>query len=40
MTTGVGAAGVAVTDILLNAGVRNVIGCDHARCDLRRACRA
>ena len=28
--TGVGAAGVAVTDILLNAGVRNVIGCDHA----------
>jgi len=27
--TGVGAAGVAVTDILLNAGVRNVIGCDH-----------
>ncbi len=27
--TGVGAAGVAVTDILLNAGVTNVIGCDH-----------
>ena len=27
--TGVGAAGVAVTDILLNAGVRDVIGCDH-----------
>jgi len=27
--TGVGAAGVAVTDILLNAGVRTVIGCDH-----------
>ena len=27
--TGVGAAGVAVTDILLNAGVRNVIGCDQ-----------
>jgi malate dehydrogenase (oxaloacetate-decarboxylating) len=27
--TGVGAAGVAVTDILLNAGVRHVIGCDH-----------
>src|SRR3954449_8538629 len=26
--TGVGAAGVAVTDILLNAGVRTVIGCD------------
>jgi malate dehydrogenase (oxaloacetate-decarboxylating) len=26
--TGVGAAGVAVTDILLNAGVRYVIGCD------------
>jgi malate dehydrogenase (oxaloacetate-decarboxylating) len=26
--TGVGAAGVAVTDILLNAGVRHVIGCD------------
>ena len=25
---GVGAAGVAVTDILLNAGVRTVIGCD------------
>ncbi len=30
VTTGVGAAGVAVTDILLNAGVRNVIGCDHS----------
>ncbi len=29
VTTGVGAAGVAVTDILLNAGVRTVIGCDH-----------
>jgi len=29
VTTGVGAAGVAVTDILLNAGVRSVIGCDH-----------
>ena len=28
--TGVGAAGVAVTDILLNAGVRTVIGCDHS----------
>ena len=28
--TGVGAAGVAVTDILLNAGVRTVIGCDQA----------
>jgi malate dehydrogenase (oxaloacetate-decarboxylating) len=28
--TGVGAAGVAVTDILLNAGVRTVIGCDSA----------
>jgi malate dehydrogenase (oxaloacetate-decarboxylating) len=27
--TGVGAAGVAVTDILLNAGVTKVIGCDH-----------
>ena len=27
--TGVGAAGVAVTDILLNAGVAQVIGCDH-----------
>src|SRR4051812_6403098 len=26
--TGAGAAGVAVTDILLNAGVRTVIGCD------------
>ena len=30
VTTGVGAAGVAVTDILLNAGVRTLIGCDHA----------
>ncbi len=30
VTTGVGAAGVAVTDILLNAGVRTVIGCDHS----------
>ncbi len=29
VTTGVGAAGVAVTDILLNAGVRTVIGCDQ-----------
>ena len=29
VTTGVGAAGVAVTDILLNAGVGTVIGCDH-----------
>jgi malate dehydrogenase (oxaloacetate-decarboxylating) len=27
--TGVGAAGVATTDTLLHAGVRNVIGCDH-----------
>ncbi len=27
--TGVGAAGIAVTDILVNAGVRHVIGCDH-----------
>ncbi len=30
VVTGVGAAGVAVTDILLNAGVRTVIGCDSA----------
>jgi malate dehydrogenase (oxaloacetate-decarboxylating) len=30
VVTGVGAAGVAVTDILLNAGVRSVIGCDHS----------
>jgi malate dehydrogenase (oxaloacetate-decarboxylating) len=30
VVTGVGAAGVAVTDILLNAGVRHVIGCDSA----------
>jgi len=30
VTTGAGAAGVAVTDILLNAGVRTVIGCDHS----------
>ena len=29
VVTGVGAAGVAVTDILLNAGVHHVIGCDH-----------
>ncbi len=29
VTTGVGAAGVAVTDILLNAGVGTVIGCDQ-----------
>ena len=29
VTTGVGAAGVAVTDILLNAGVRAIIGCDQ-----------
>ncbi|MEI7760504.1 MAG: NAD-dependent malic enzyme [Thermoleophilia bacterium] len=29
VTTGVGAAGVAVTDILLNAGVRTMIGCDQ-----------
>ncbi len=28
--TGVGAAGVATTDVLLHAGARNVIGCDHA----------
>jgi malate dehydrogenase (oxaloacetate-decarboxylating) len=27
--TGVGAAGVATTDTLLHAGVRNVVGCDH-----------
>jgi malate dehydrogenase (oxaloacetate-decarboxylating) len=27
--TGVGAAGVAVTDILLHAGARRIIGCDH-----------
>ena len=38
--TGVGAAGVAVTDILLNAGVRTVIGCDSQRRDLRRPRRA
>jgi malate dehydrogenase (oxaloacetate-decarboxylating) len=30
VATGVGAAGVAVTNILLNAGVRTVIGCDHS----------
>ena len=30
VVTGVGAAGVAVTDILQNAGVRTVIGCDHS----------
>ena len=30
VTTGVGAAGVAVTDILLNAGVRRIVGCDHS----------
>jgi len=29
VTTGAGAAGVAVSDILLNAGVKTVIGCDH-----------
>ncbi len=29
VVTGVGAAGIAVTDILLNAGVRTVIGCDR-----------
>ena len=40
VTTGVGAAGVAVTDILINAGVRTVIGCDHEGRDLRRTCRA
>jgi malate dehydrogenase (oxaloacetate-decarboxylating) len=28
--TGVGAAGVATTDVLLHAGARNVIGCDHS----------
>ena len=28
--TGVGAAGVAVTNILLNAGVGTIIGCDHS----------
>jgi malate dehydrogenase (oxaloacetate-decarboxylating) len=27
--TGVGAAGIAVTDILLHAGARRIIGCDH-----------
>src|SRR5262249_41515915 len=27
--TGVGAAGVATTDMLLHAGVRNIIGCDR-----------
>jgi malate dehydrogenase (oxaloacetate-decarboxylating) len=30
VVTGVGAAGVAVTDILLNAGVQTVIGCDNS----------
>jgi malate dehydrogenase (oxaloacetate-decarboxylating) len=30
VVTGVGAAGVAVTDILLNAGVRRIVGCDHS----------
>ncbi len=29
VVTGVGAAGVAVTDILLNAGVRHIVGCDR-----------
>src|SRR3954453_7030399 len=28
--TGVGAAGVAVTDLLLRAGVRDIVGCDQA----------
>ena len=36
VVTGVGAAGVAVTDILLDAGVRTLIGCDR-RARLRRA---
>ena len=29
VTTGVGAAGIATIDVLLAAGARNVIGCDH-----------
>jgi malate dehydrogenase (oxaloacetate-decarboxylating) len=29
VTTGVGAAGIATTDVLLAAGARNVVGCDH-----------
>ena len=30
VTTGVGAAGIATSDILMSAGARNVVGCDHA----------
>jgi malate dehydrogenase (oxaloacetate-decarboxylating) len=43
VTTGVGAAGIAVTDILLAAGARQIIGCDEggaicrARTDLSEA---
>jgi malate dehydrogenase (oxaloacetate-decarboxylating) len=29
VTTGVGAAGIATTDVLLAAGARRVVGCDH-----------
>ena len=29
VTTGVGAAGIATMDVLLSAGARNVVGCDH-----------
>jgi malate dehydrogenase (oxaloacetate-decarboxylating) len=29
VTTGVGAAGIATMDVLMAAGVRNVVGCDH-----------
>ena len=29
MMTGVGAAGVATTDMLLAAGVRDIVGCDR-----------
>ncbi len=29
VTTGVGAAGIATTDVLLAAGARNLVGCDH-----------
>jgi malate dehydrogenase (oxaloacetate-decarboxylating) len=29
VTTGVGAAGIATSDVLLAAGARNLVGCDH-----------
>ena len=36
VVNGIGAAGVACSKIVMAAGVKNIVGCDHDRRDLRR----